>query len=108
MKDRIKLTIKRLEKSKNPPAFYLEKLSKLLENQTKEKWVNTGQYHNAQIFAKNNPEFNIPKKIKQVMFYAGEYVVCLHNDTFVWNKCEFKKLEDIENCIWDKEGKNYE
>ena len=50
MQDRIKLTISRLEKSKNPPAFYLEKLNKLLQSPTKEKWVNTGQYHNAKIY----------------------------------------------------------
>jgi len=108
MQDRIKLTISRLEKSKNPSAFYIEKLKELLQSPTKEKWVNTGQYHNAKIFKRNYPEFDIPKGVKQVMFYAGDYIVCLHNDTFVWNGCEFKDLSDIENCIWNKESKNYE
>jgi len=108
MEDRIKLTISRLEKSKNPQAFYLEKLNRLLHNTTKQNWVNTGQYHNAKIFKRNYPEFDIPKGVRQVMFYAGDYIVCLQNDTFVWGGCEFKKLSDIENCIWDKESKNYE
>ena len=108
MEERIKLTISRLEKSKNPQAFYLEKLNKLLHHTTKENWVNTGQYHNAKIFKRNYPEFDIPKGVRQVMFYAGDYIVCLHNDTFVWGGCEFKDLSDIENCIWDKESKNYE
>jgi len=107
MEERIKLTISRLEKSKNPQAFYLEKLNKLLHHTTKENWVNTGQYHNAKIFKRNYPEFDIPKGVRQVMFYAGDYIVCLHNDTFVWGGCEFKDLSDIENCIWDKESKNY-
>ncbi len=108
MEERIKLTISRLEKSKNPQAFYLEKLNKLLHHTTKENWVNTGQYHNAKIFKRNYPEFDIPKGVRQVMFYAGDYIVCLHNDTFVWDGCEFKDLSDIESCIWDKESKSYE
>ena len=108
MKDKIKLTINRLKKYKNPPTFYLEKLSELVENPTKEKWVNTGQYHNAKTFARKNPEFDIPKEVNQVMFYAGEYVVCLYGEVFKWNDCAFNSLKDIENCIWDTEIKSYE
>jgi len=104
MKEKIKLTINRLQKTKNPSTFYLERLHDLLSNTTKEKWVNSGQYHNARTFARNNPEFNIPKEVNQVMFYAGEYVVCLYGETFKWNECSFSSLKDIENCIWETEN----
>ena len=80
MKDRIKATIKRLQRTKNPPTYYLEKLDYLLSNPSKENWINTGQYQNSLTFKRKHPEFSITKGVRQIMFYAGEYVVELLPD----------------------------
>tara|TARA_R100000963_G_C4622899_1_gene89894 strand:+ start:330 stop:656 length:327 start_codon:yes stop_codon:yes gene_type:complete len=107
MKDRIKTTIERLKREKNPPTFYLEKLDNLLTQPSKTGWVNTGQYHNAYIFKKHNPNFSITQGVKQVMFYAGEYVVeLLPDNIYKWEECIYSSLNDVEDCIWEKEKDN--
>ena len=109
MKDRIKATIKRLQRTKNPPTYYLEKLDYLLSNPSKENWINTGQYQNSLTFKRKHPEFSITKGVRQIMFYAGEYVVeLLPDNVFRWEDCIYGSIDDVEDCIWEKEKGGYE
>jgi hypothetical protein len=109
MKQRIKATMKRLQRTKKPPTYYLEKLDYFLSNPSKENWINTGQYQNSFTFKKKYPEFSITKGVKQIIFYAGEYIVeLLPDNVFRWDECIFSSLNDVEDCIWEKENKNYE
>jgi hypothetical protein len=104
MKDRIKTTIKRLQKTKNPLTFYLERLENLLNNFTKDKWINTGQYQNAIVFQKNYPNFEITKGVKQVLFFAGEYIVeLMPNGQYKWEDCIYDTINEVEDCLWEKE-----
>ena len=107
MKDRIKTTIERLKREKNPPTLYLEKLDNLLTHITKNKWISTGQYQNAMVFKRKNPHFSITRGVKQVMFYAGEYVIeLLPDNIYKWEECIYSSLNDVEDCIWEKEKDN--
>ena len=105
LKNTIDITIDRLERiEKGQDTFYLEKVKNLKENFTKENWINTGQYHNAEIFVKKYPNVNLSEGVVQVMFYAGEYIVEVTPDNnFTWGECSFPNLNDLEDCIWEKE-----
>jgi hypothetical protein len=105
LKNAIDITIDRLERTeKGKDTFYLEKVKSLKENFTKKNWIDTGQYHNAEIFVKKYPSVNLSEGVVQVMFYAGEYIVEVTTDNnFTWGECSFPNLNDLEDCIWEKE-----
>ena len=112
MKKRIKEDLKTLQSAsdfnicKNP--HYIERVENLLENFSKEEWVKTGQYHNADTYLKSFPNTRLFPEVNQLIRLAGNYVIQVLADKYVWTDCVAEHPRDVMSCIWEKENKDNE
>jgi hypothetical protein len=112
MRKRIKEDLETLQSasdsniSKNP--HYIERVENLLENLSKEDWIKTGQYHNAETYLKSFPNTRLFPEVNQLIRLAGGYVIQVLADKYVWKDCMSSQPREVMGCIWEKENNNNE